>query len=179
VQTISRKDREYSQSLGYYIAGFVDGEGSFNVSLRKKSDYKIGWQVVLSFNISQKDNTVLEIIKNTLDCGIIKERKFDHLFSLDITSSSEIVSKVIPFFDTYNFLSLKAKENYRIFKLISHLVFKGEHRQIKGLSKILALREKLNKGKGRTRKYQANDILKTFLSKSSETIRQSSDLNSE
>jgi len=24
------------QSLGYYLAGFVDGEGSFNVSLRQK-----------------------------------------------------------------------------------------------------------------------------------------------
>ena len=24
--------------LGYYLAGFVDGEGSFNVSLRQKSD---------------------------------------------------------------------------------------------------------------------------------------------
>ena len=24
---------------GHYISGFVDGEGSFNVSLRKKSDH--------------------------------------------------------------------------------------------------------------------------------------------
>lgn len=56
--------QERLSQLGNYIAGFVDGEGSFNVSLRKKSDYKIGWQVVLSFNVSQKDPTVLYIIYN-------------------------------------------------------------------------------------------------------------------
>ena len=43
------------EQLGYFLAGFVEGEGSFNVSLRRKADYKVNWQVVLSFNVSQKD----------------------------------------------------------------------------------------------------------------------------
>ena len=45
--------------LGFYLVGFVDGEGSFNVSLRQKPDYQIKWQVVLSFNVSQRDLTNL------------------------------------------------------------------------------------------------------------------------
>ena len=46
-------------NIGYYLSGFADGEGSFNVSIiNRKKDYRHGWKVTLSFNISQKDNSV-------------------------------------------------------------------------------------------------------------------------
>lgn len=38
----------------WYIVGFADGEGSFNLSWRKRDDYLIGWKVSPVFNISQK-----------------------------------------------------------------------------------------------------------------------------
>ena len=50
-------------NIGWYLSGFCDGEGSFNISLRNKSDYKNNWQVVLSFNVSQKDKTILSMLK--------------------------------------------------------------------------------------------------------------------
>ena len=167
VQTISRKDLD-RKNLGYFIAGFIEGDGSFNVSLRKKSDYKVNWQIVLSFNVSQKDPSVLFIIKKELGCGIIKTRK-DGLHSLDITNSKYLVEKVIPYFIKYPLLSKSKINNFSIFCEISKLVESGEHRNIKGLKKILLLREKLNEGKGRTRKYGYNDIFP--IKKSSETIR--------
>ena len=71
VRTISRKGLN-EDNIGYFISGFTEGEGSFNISLRKKPDYKLGWQVVLSFNISQKDVSLLNLIQEILDCGIIK-----------------------------------------------------------------------------------------------------------
>ena len=113
VQTISRKDLD-RKNLGYFIAGFVEGEGSFNVSLRKKSDYKVNWQVVLSFNVSQKDPSILYILKKELRCGIIKTRK-DGLHSLDVTNSKEIVEKVIPYFIKYPLLSKSKINNFNIF----------------------------------------------------------------
>ena len=167
VQTISRKDLD-KEKLGFFIAGFVEGEGSFNVSLRKKSDYKVNWQVVLSFNVSQKDPSILYLIKKELGCGIIKTRK-DGLHSLDVTNSQEIVEKVIPYFIKYPLLSTSKIYNFNIFCEISKLVQSGEHRNLKGLKKVLLLREKLNKDKGRTRKYGYNDIFP--IKKSSETIR--------
>jgi len=167
VQTISRKDLD-RKNLGYFIAGFVEGEGSFNVSLRKKSDYKVNWQVVLSFNVSQKDPSILYIIKKELECGIIKTRK-DGLRSLDTTNAQEIVEKVIPYFSKYPLLSKSKIYNFNIFCKISKLVQSGEHKNINGLKKISLLREKLNKGKGRTRKYEYKDIFP--VKESSETIR--------
>ena len=155
-QTISRKDLD-REKLGYFIAGFVEGEGSFNVSLRKKIDYKVNWQIVLSFNVSQKDPSILFIIKKELGCGIIKTRR-DGLHSLDITNSQEIVEKVIPYFLEFPLLSKSKINNFNIFCKISMLVKSGEHREINGLKEILLLRENLNEGKGRTRKYGYNDI---------------------
>jgi len=71
VRKISRKDF-FGRDLNFFLSGFVEGEGSFNVSLRRKADYKVSWQVVMSFNVSQKNPTILELLKDELQCGIIK-----------------------------------------------------------------------------------------------------------
>lgn len=173
-ENISSADnqQERSQSIGYYIAGFVDGEGSFNVSLRRKNDYKIGWQLVLSFNVSQKDPTVLYLIKEILGCGIIKQRKRDLLYSYDATNLKDIVTKVLPFFDRFKFISEYKKVNYSVFKeIVSLLMSKPMSTTI--FYAVLELREKLNLGKGRKRKYTIDNVLV----KSSETIRQAVSIN--
>ena len=58
-----------------YIAGFVDGEGSFHVAFQKRPDLKFGWQAVPEFHVSQNfpSKVVLEAIQNTLHCGYIKK----------------------------------------------------------------------------------------------------------
>lgn len=160
VRLISRKDLS-SEKLGFFLAGFVEGEGSFNVSLRRKADYKTNWQVVMSFNVSQKDPTLLFLLKEKLDCGIIKVRKRDKLYSLDITCPKDIIQKVIPYFRNYPVLSQSKRKNFTIFCKIANLMEKGEHRKETGLKKILELREKINEGKGRTRKYGINDVFPT------------------
>ena len=144
--------------IGCFLAGFVEGEGSFNVSLRRKVDYKVKWQVVMSFNVSQKDRTVLNILKDQLKCGIIKVRKRDNLHSYDATNPEDIIKKIIPYFQKYPVLSESKKKNFTIFCKIAKLMEDGEHRNLNGLRKILELREKINEGKGRTRKYDINDV---------------------
>ena len=81
------------EKIGWYFAGFVDGEGSFNISLRKKTDYKIKWQPVLSFNVSQRERTILALMKRYFGCGIIKRRK-DGLYSYDVTNPKAIQEKL-------------------------------------------------------------------------------------
>ena len=157
VRKISRKDF-FGRDLNFFLSGFVEGEGSFNVSLRRKIDYKVNWQVVMSFNVSQKDPSVLKILKDQLGCGIIKVRKKDNLHSFDVTKPKEIIEKVIPFFQKYPVLSESKKRNFAIFCKIASLMERGEHRNLSGLRKILEFRESLNEGKGRTRKYGINDI---------------------
>src|SRR3990167_4331186 len=160
VRTISRKDLR-RERLGFFLAGFVEGEGSFNISLRKKADYRVNWQVVMSFNVSQKDPTILYLLQKELGCGIIKVRKIDNLHSYDATNPKDIIQKVIPYFQKYQVQSVSKKKNFSIFCAIAQLMEKGEHRNSIGLRKILELRETINDGKSRTRKYGIKDVFPT------------------
>ena len=157
VRTISRKDLS-RENLGFYLAGFVEGEGSFNISLRRKADYKVSWQVVMSFNVSQKDPTILYLLQEELGCGIIKVRKIDNLYSYDATNPKDIIQKVIPYFQKYSLISVSKQKNFSIFCAIAQLMEKGEHRNLIGLRKIMELREIINEGKGRKRKYVLLDV---------------------
>lgn len=161
VRKISRKDLGYQDdAMGYFLAGFTEGEGSFNVSLRKKDDYALKWQVVMSFNVSQKDPALLKLLQTTLNCGIIKVRKRDGLFSFDVANPGDIIYRVIPFFQKYSLVSKTKKDNFRIFCLIAKIMENGGHRKIAGLHKIVRFREKLNPGISRKRKYNISDVIK-------------------
>ncbi len=157
VRTISRKDLK-KEELGFFLAGFVEGEGSFNISLRRKADYKVSWQVVMSFNVSQKDPTLLYLLQKELGCGIIKVRKIDNLYSFDATNPKDIIQKVIPYFRKFQLQSDSKRRNFNIFCQVAELMEKGQHRNNIGLRQILELRETINEGKGRKRKYGILDI---------------------
>jgi hypothetical protein len=176
MQSISRKGFYYKKFLmelkaeqkwlksidpkdGYYIAGFTDGEGSFNVSLKKRNDYVGEWKITASFNISQKDRVILSWIKKILGCGTLRERS-DGVVYYEVTNVSSLKEKIIPFFIKFNFISSKKKTNFSIFKQIVELMFQGEHLNKEGFKKILQLREILNEGKGRKRKYNLSDVIK-------------------
>ena len=139
--------------IGNYLAGFADGEGSFNVSLVKREDYVLGWKVVMTFNVSQRDKTVLTLFKRYLGCGRFQYRK-DGVWYYIVSNPTSIQEKVIPFFKRFSFFSSTKKTNFSIFSKISEMMMKGEHYNQDGLHNIIKLREKLNIGKGRKRKWE-------------------------
>ena len=143
--------------IGWYLAGFADGEGSFNVSLRKKHDYRMEWQVVLTFNVSQRDITNLFLLKRYIGCGRLQHRR-DGVHYYVAMNNQCILERVIPFFDEFSFFSSSKKKNFSIFRRIAKLVSEGAHLVPEGFQEIVALREKLNEGRGRKRKYNQEDI---------------------
>ena len=52
----------------HYVAGFVDGEGSFHVAFQRSADVRIGWQAIPEFHVSQNESSkhVLEAIRERL-----------------------------------------------------------------------------------------------------------------
>lgn len=156
-------------NFAWYISGFVDGEGSFNISLRRKNDYEVKWQPVLSFNVSQRDITILALMKRHFGCGIVKRRK-DGLHSYDVTNPKSLHDVIIPFFNQYHFFSAAKKKNFALFKQAVLIMYRKEHLKTEGFKKILEIREKLNVGAGRTRKYTMSGVLQ-LIAESSETTR--------
>jgi len=164
--------KKIPREKGYYLAGFVDGEGSFMVVVRKRDDYKIPWKISVCFNVSQKDRVILTLFKRYLQCGTLRMRE-DGIWYYEVNNLRAIVENVIPFFEKFRFLSSKKKNDFRVFKQIVKILENNEHLTEDGIKKILSLRKKLNKNCKKT-KYGEEEIMKYMERKrgSSETIRQ-------
>jgi hypothetical protein len=156
--------------IGYYLAGFADGEGSFNVSFRPRKDYPVPWKVSLSFNVSQKDRVILALFKRHLGCGTLRGRP-DGVWYYEVTNFNAIVENVIPFFERFPFLSAKKKRDFGKFKQIVALVQRGAHLSPNGIRKILEIRNDMNDGGKRRHTHEA---ILASLAESSETIRRAS-----
>ena len=151
--------KAFDERLANYLSGFTDGEGSFNISvINRQKDYKHGWKISLCFNISQKDDTVPKIFKNTLGCGKIRYRK-DGICYFDVRKTEDLVNKVVPFFKNFPLLS-KKNNVFIIFCEALEIVTDKKHLTISGMEKILELRNKIVVG--RKRKYSNQKILSTY-----------------
>lgn len=156
--------------IGFYLSGFVDGEGSFIVSVRRRQDHASGWQVDMTFNVSQKERHILAYFKRYLGCGRFQARP-DGIFYYVVSNQRSIQERIIPFFERFPFLSQRKQSNFAIFKKIASIVARQEHLTSQGLEQIMHLRERLNEGSGRTRKYSLLDYQTSSQRESSETIR--------
>ena len=156
-------------NIGWYIAGFVDGEGSFVISLRQRNDFVLKWQPTLIFNVAQRDISNLVMIKKYLGVGRLQKRS-DGVHYYIVSNPNDISNKIMPFFERYNFFSESKNRNLSIFKEAMKIMTDRNHLTKDGLLKIIMLREKINEGKGRKRKYNLQDYLNS--QESPETIRQ-------
>jgi hypothetical protein len=164
------------QRIGHYLAGFTDGEGSFNVSFRKRGDYAIPWKVSLCFNVSQRDRIILTLFEQHLRCGAMRSRA-DGVWYYEVNNFTAIVENVIPFFDRFGFLSHKKQRDFAKFKQISALIQDGRHLSKEGIDEILQIRRDMNDGGAMRRKYSDDSIIELFeIRESSETKRQAPDL---
>ena len=164
---------EMNPEIGHYLAGFADGKGSFNISFRRRQDYKMPWKVSLCFNISQKDKVILALYKHHLGCGTLRSRP-DGVWYYEVNNFNAIVENVIPFFKKFGFLSAKKKRDFNKFCQMADMIKNGKHLQEDGIKEILEIRREMNDG-GK-RKFSEKEILVMF-QKSSETIRQISSHN--
>ncbi len=159
--------------IGYYLAGFADGEGSFNVSFRPRSDYPVPWKISLCFNVSQRDRVILALFKRYLQCGTLRQRE-DGVWYYEVNNLNAICEHVIPFFERFRFLSAKKKRDFAKFKKIARLMQEGRHLTEDGVREILKIRAGMNDGGAGRRKYSDEEILSRLSGESSETIRRAS-----
>lgn len=145
--------------IGCYLAGFTDGEGSFNVSFRRRRDYTLPWKVSLCFNVSQRDPVILSLFKRHLQCGTMRQRQ-DGLWYYEVNNLRPIVENVIPFFKKFRFLSAKKKRDFSKFECLAELFQRGRHLTRAGIDEILAIRRTMNDGGNR--RYSDDDILAAF-----------------
>jgi LAGLIDADG endonuclease len=143
------------ERLDSYIAGYVDGEGSFHVAVQRNSSTRAGWQLVPEFHVSQnaERRQVLDLIQLRFGCGRIQA---NHRGSADtslvyvVRNRDDLLMTVIPFFERHPLLSSK-QEEFATFSAIVRAMARGEHLEQEGFRCIRRLAVSMNGG-GRYRR---------------------------
>ena len=143
------------ERLDAYIAGFVDGEGSFHVAVQRNPSTRVGFQLVPEFHVSQapERRQILDLIAQRLGCGRIRE---NHRGSSDTTlvfvvrKRDDLLRRVIPFFEAQPLLSSKHQE-FVVFAGIVRAMAEGEHLTVKGFDALRSIAVSMNGG-GRYRR---------------------------
>lgn len=96
----------------YWLAGFVSGEGCFFINVNRSASNLIGYQVIFFFYLTQhsRDKKLLETIKDYLDCGAVKESSSRQISTLKVAKFSDILEKIVPFFNKYKVLGVKSED---------------------------------------------------------------------
>ncbi len=147
----------------WYVAGFVEGEGTFHVALYKDVKMKTGIKVIPEFHVNQSQLRLetLKAIKRYFNCGYLKQnhakRKEDDTYVFVVRNRQDLMEKIIPFFQKYKFLSNKQK-TFKLFRKIVELMNQNKHLTKSGVKMILNLAYKMNQ-QGKYRKKNKADLL--------------------
>ncbi len=144
------KERIQREKLNpHYVSGFIDGEGSFSVSIGRHKTLRRGFEIRPEFEIEirKDDQEILERILITIGIGRIYDCSYDRYgwyphAKYKITSIWDMNEYLFPFLDRYPLQAKKAKV-YKLFKEIVMMVCSKEHLGDKGFKKIVKLRDKI------------------------------------
>lgn len=159
----SGKEQIYKEKLHpYYVVGFIDGEGSFSVSVGKHKTLRRGFEVRAEFEIELRadDKEILERILITIGCGKIYDCSYERYgwyphVKYKITSVKDMRDYLFPFLDTYR-LQAKKAATYAFFREIVMMVCNKQHLSDQGYDEILMLREEIRKRGKKAKSYYGN-----------------------
>jgi hypothetical protein len=133
----------------HYVAGFIDGEGSFSVSIGRHRTTKRKFEVRPEFEMEVRadDQEILERILITIGCGRIYDCSYERYgwfphSKYKITSIKDMRDYLFPFLDKYP-LQAKKSASYKLFREIVMMMLHKEHLTDNGFEKIVKLRDKI------------------------------------
>jgi LAGLIDADG DNA endonuclease family protein len=173
------------ERLDAYFAGYVDGEGTFHVAIQRNSSTRVGWQLVPEFHVTQvpERRQVLDLIQLRLGCGRIQEnhrtKKNDTTLVLVVRKRTDLLTKVIPFFESQPLLSSK-HEDFLTFAAIVRAMDRGEHLETEGFARLCDVALGMNGG-GKYRRVHrdttASRILRDHMPNTAKAVKIWSDLH--
>src|SRR3989338_6738384 len=134
-----------------YIAGFIDGEGSFSICINKQKTTRNGIEIRPGFAIELRadDREILERIMVTIGCGKIYDCSYERYgwfphAKYRISSYRLLVEYLIPFLDKHPLQAKKAVV-YRLWRQVVLMVYQKEHITKKRIRKIREMRIEISK----------------------------------
>jgi len=111
-----------------------------------KNAYSLGFQVILVFQLTQHSRyeKLMRSLIEYFDCGNIRQR--GEAFDFIVTKLSDIENKIIPFFQKYLILRVKAKDFADLCQ-VADMMKNKQHLTEEGLNKIRKIKAGMNTGR--------------------------------
>jgi LAGLIDADG DNA endonuclease family protein len=160
-------DHQQGRSQGIlspdYVAGFIDGEGCFCVSIHPHPSVEQPerWLFGHSFQAYQhRDNVgILEKLRDFFGCGRISAKgPNSHVMTYSVYRRADLVKRIIPFFDVHPLISRK-QEDFMKFREIVLAMTRKEHRTEEGFKRLVELGFSMNQ-RGKQRRYAIEEVLR-------------------
>ena len=150
----------------WFLAGFIEGEGSVCVSFKEHPTTKFGFYVDPEFFLYQHRAypQLLELAKRMFGTGsIFPKQGNERVLVYGITSRRSIAEKVVPFLRTYMVFAPR-KAIYDQFCEIVEAMERKEHHTAEGMARIAKMAYTLNPvAKGKPRKRTLQEVIDRIL----------------
>ena len=148
----------------WFIAGVVEGEGCWCISVKRHRTHPLGYYVQPEFFVYQhrRRRELLDMTKEILGCGRIwpKPGNADVLV-FAITSRALISAHLLPFMRRYMRFSSR-RTDIELFEDAMHLFQLGLHRRPAGLATIVEIAYAMNQD-GKQRRRSLDEVLDRIL----------------
>jgi hypothetical protein len=158
-----------------FLTGFVDGEGSFLITIRSNKKLKVGWNVELRFQIGlhKKDKDLLYPTRGCLGVGKVYKDRAHLKFSI---LSIKDLQVVIEHFDKYPLITRSRAcagspsaeggrgqklADYILFKQAYNIILNKEHLTFKGLNQLVSIKGCQNMGLSPILQFAFSDSINT------------------
>ncbi len=126
----------------YWIAGFVSGDGSFNIKTTKVRFGKVQLRFAVHLHIRED-----EVIKGLAKFFKLEDNKYIYYtktsVAIQIVNISDIFNIIIPFFDQYKIRGRKELD-FIDFKKVAKIIKDKGHLTEEGFNKILEIKQGMN-----------------------------------
>jgi hypothetical protein len=131
-----------------WLAGFTEGEGCFHIEICQLKTLNTGSQVRLMFTLAQhaRDAELMKTLAKYFDCGNYHERSTQSASVFNVSRFSDIVEKIITFFEKYQLHGLKSLDFKDFCKVAELMKIKG-HLTPEGLEEICKIKAGMNRGR--------------------------------
>ncbi len=120
----------------FWLAGFSQADGCFQISVVKSKTHKTGYIVKLEYSLKQNDDLPLKLLYNILKMGNLSQ------YSTGIwcykSSGFNTAVNLINYFDRFNLFAAKYK-SYLKFRKVYIMITEGKHLEEKGVKKIISI----------------------------------------
>ena len=130
----------------WWVTGFADGDSTFMIKLKKRTN--LTWQIipVFQFGLSVRDEEIIKKIKSYFnDVGNVNYDVKNNKVYFTVNKIKDLNDYIIPHFESYPLQSDKFTD-YKLWSETVKIMIAKDHLTESGFSRVMSLKTALNRG---------------------------------